>query len=92
MSWAQRLERVFGIDIETCPAGGAANNGVIHVIDSVILPNSEAGDSVPGAIAPGTSRNCQTRVTVASPTGFSLRDIELWSFRYASADSTVVCV
>ena len=24
MSWAQRLKRVFGIDIETCPACGGA--------------------------------------------------------------------
>jgi rRNA maturation protein Nop10 len=24
MTWAQRLKRVFGIDIETCPACGGA--------------------------------------------------------------------
>jgi hypothetical protein len=34
MSWAQRLKRVFGIDIETCPACG----GAVRIIASIEEP------------------------------------------------------
>jgi len=34
MTWAQRLERVFGIDIETCPACG----GAVRLIGCIEAP------------------------------------------------------
>jgi len=34
MTWAQRLKRVFGIDIETCPACG----GAVRIIESIEAP------------------------------------------------------
>ena len=35
MTWAQRLKRVFGIDIETCPACG----GAVRIIASIEDPD-----------------------------------------------------
>ena len=35
MGWAQRLKRVFGIDIETCPACG----GAVRIIASIGDPD-----------------------------------------------------
>jgi len=37
MSWAQRLKRVFGIDIETCPACGGAMRIVACIEDLVVI-------------------------------------------------------
>jgi hypothetical protein len=37
MSWAQRLKRVFGIDIETCPACGGAVRIVACIEDPVVI-------------------------------------------------------
>jgi hypothetical protein len=37
MSWAQRLKRVFGIDIETCPACGGAVRIIASIEDPVII-------------------------------------------------------
>lgn len=38
MSWAQRLKRVFGIDIETCPAcGGGANRIIASIEDPDVI-------------------------------------------------------
>jgi hypothetical protein len=37
MSWAQRLKRVFGIDIETCPARGGAMRITACIQDPVVI-------------------------------------------------------
>ena len=37
MTWAQRLKRVFGIDIETCPACGGAVKVVACIEDPVLI-------------------------------------------------------
>ncbi|MGB5833759.1 MAG: IS91 family transposase, partial [Thiohalocapsa sp.] len=37
MSWAQRLKRVFGIDIETCPACGGAVRIIACIEDPVVI-------------------------------------------------------
>ena len=37
MTWAQRLKRVFGIDIETCPACGGALRIVACIEDSAVI-------------------------------------------------------
>jgi hypothetical protein len=37
MSWAQRLKRVFGIDIQTCPACGGAMRIIACIEDPVVI-------------------------------------------------------
>jgi hypothetical protein len=37
MSWAQRLKRVFGIDIETCPACGGAMRIIACIEDPAVI-------------------------------------------------------
>ena len=37
MSWAQRLKRVFGIDIETCPACGGAMRIIACIEDPEVI-------------------------------------------------------
>ena len=37
MSWAQRLKRVFGIDIATCPACGGALRIIACIEDPVVI-------------------------------------------------------
>ena len=37
MSWAQRLKRVFGIDIESCPACGGAVRIIACIEDPVVI-------------------------------------------------------
>ena len=37
MIWAQRLKRVFGIDIETCPACGGAVRIIACIEDPVVI-------------------------------------------------------
>ena len=37
MSWAQRLKRVFGIDIETCPACGGALRIIACIEDPSVI-------------------------------------------------------
>lgn len=37
MTWAQRLKRVFGVDIETCPACGGAVRIIASIEDSVVI-------------------------------------------------------
>jgi hypothetical protein len=37
MTWAQRLKRVFGIDIETCPACGGALRIIACIEDPVVI-------------------------------------------------------
>jgi hypothetical protein len=37
MTWAQRLKRVFGIDIETCPACGGAMRIIACIEDPVVI-------------------------------------------------------
>ena len=37
MTWAQRLKRVFGIDIETCPTCGGAVRIIACIEDPVVI-------------------------------------------------------
>jgi len=37
MTWAQRLKRVFDIDIETCPACGGAVKVIACIEDPVVI-------------------------------------------------------
>jgi hypothetical protein len=37
MTWAQRLKRVFGIDIETCPACGGAVRIIACIEDARVI-------------------------------------------------------
>jgi hypothetical protein len=37
MTWAQRLKRVFGIDIETCPACGGALRIIACIEDPTVI-------------------------------------------------------
>jgi hypothetical protein len=37
MTWAQRLKRVFGIDIETCAACGGAVKVIACIEDPVVI-------------------------------------------------------
>jgi len=37
MTWAQRLKRVFGIDIETCPACGGAVRIIACIEDPEVI-------------------------------------------------------
>jgi len=37
MTWAQRLKRLFGIDIETCPACGGAVKVIACIEDPVVI-------------------------------------------------------
>ena len=37
MSWAQRLKRVFGIDIETCPTCGGAMRIIACIEDPAVI-------------------------------------------------------
>jgi hypothetical protein len=37
MNWAQRLKRVFGIDIKTCPACGGTNRIIACIEDPVVI-------------------------------------------------------
>ena len=37
MSWAQRLKRVFSIDMETCPACGGAMRIIACIEDPVVI-------------------------------------------------------
>jgi hypothetical protein len=37
MTWAQRLKRVFGIDIETCPACGGAVRIIACIEEPVVI-------------------------------------------------------
>jgi len=59
MTWAQRLKRVFGIDIETCPgcAGAVRSIACIEdhdVIDKILthLDTRAAQSPTPGALRP----------------------------------------
>jgi hypothetical protein len=37
MTWAQRLKRVIGIDIETCPACGGALRIIASIEDAEVI-------------------------------------------------------
>jgi hypothetical protein len=37
MRWAQRLKRVFGIDVETCTACGGAMRIIAHIEDPTVI-------------------------------------------------------
>jgi len=41
--WAQRLKRVFGIDIETCRACGGAVRIIARIEDPVVMPKALRG-------------------------------------------------
>jgi len=63
MTWAQRLKRIFGIDIETCPAYGGVPPIIVCIenpkgvrkmlthIDSETLPLNPPGYPLSGATA-----------------------------------------
>ena len=55
MSWAQRLKRVFGIDIETCPGCGGAVRIIGCIEDPEVIEKILTHIDVKGA-APGASR------------------------------------
>jgi hypothetical protein len=42
MSWAQRLKRVFNIDISTCDACGSAVKVIASIEDPVVIPTTLA--------------------------------------------------
>jgi hypothetical protein len=50
MSWAQRLKRVFGIDIETCSACGGAVRIIASIEDPVVIRKilAHIGEEAPG--------------------------------------------
>ena len=68
MTWAQRLKRVFGIDIETCPVCGGAMRIIACIEDPASMtpgdredprpPRCESGRSPgsPASAVPGTAR------------------------------------
>ena len=55
MTWAQRLKRVFGIDIETCPACG----GAVHIVACIEDPDviekilKHVDEKSPGSVSVG---------------------------------------
>ena len=53
MTWAQRLKRVFGIDIETCPACGGAVRIVACIEDSDVIEKilSYLEEKSPGSVS-----------------------------------------
>jgi hypothetical protein len=58
MTWAQRLKRVFGIDIETCPACGGALRIIACIEDPVVIKtilthlDTKNASSVPSRLPP----------------------------------------
>ncbi len=53
MTWAQRLKRVFGIDIETCPACGGAQRIFACIEDPVVI--KKIPSLGPYTVHPGTT-------------------------------------
>jgi len=55
MTWAQRLKRVFGIDIETCPACGGTVGIVACIEDPDVIEKilGHLEEKLPGSILPG---------------------------------------
>ncbi len=81
MTWAQRLKRVFGIDIETCPACGGAMRIIACIEDPAvikkILAHLDAQGAEPearcGRLAERRrSRGCSTRRGNPTMTSFGL--------------------
>mgnify|MGYP001547765154 CR=1 FL=1 len=75
MTWAQRLKRVFGIDIETCPACGGEVRIIARIEDPDVIekiladldakasePGPPPAAAEPGATAAGAVR--RDRVTI----------------------------
>ena len=56
MSWAQRLKRVFNIDIETCQACGGAVRIIACIEDPIVI------EKIP-SLGPGTVPPCTTSLT-----------------------------
>ncbi|MEW8333312.1 MAG: IS91 family transposase, partial [Candidatus Thiodiazotropha sp.] len=55
MTWAQRLKRVFGIDIETCPACGGAVHIVAYIEDADVIEKmlKHVDEKSPGSASVG---------------------------------------
>jgi len=56
MTWAQRLKRVFNIDIETCPACGGAVRIIACIEDPVVIEKILTHLDVKGGAAEATRR------------------------------------
>jgi len=79
MTWAQRLKRVFGIDIETCAVCGGAMRIIACIEDPVVIEKilahlhevalRDAKAAAAQAARPPPSRAAPERRTSAEPTG-----------------------
>jgi hypothetical protein len=73
MSWAQRLKRVFKIDIETCPACGGAMRIIACIEDPLviekILAHLDAKAAAAQAARPPPSRAPPEARSSGEPTG-----------------------
>ena len=56
ITWAQRLKRVFGIDIETCPACGGAMRIIACIEDSDVIEKILTHLDAKGGESGGTRR------------------------------------
>ena len=56
MTWAQRLKRVFGIDIETCPICGGAVRIIACIEDPVVIEKILTHLDAKGTAAEATRR------------------------------------
>ena len=56
MTWAQRLKRVFGIDVETCPACGGAVRIIACIEDPVVIEKILTHLEAKGGAAEATRR------------------------------------
>ena len=71
MTWAQRLKRVFSIDIETCPACGGAVRIIACIEDPVVIEKilthldakGGCGGSFPAAAVPGAAPDGAVRLS-----------------------------
>jgi len=68
MTWAQRLKRVFGIDIETCSVCGGAMRIVACIEDPVVIEKILAHLDAK-AVAAQASRPPPCRAPPARPLG-----------------------
>jgi len=83
MTWAQRLKRVFGIDLETCSVCGGAMRIIACIQDPVVIekilahlheaPVRDAKAAAAQAARPPPSRAAPQRRSIAAPTGAAQR-------------------
>ena len=69
MTWAQRLKRVFHIDIETCPACGGQVRIIVCIEDPVVMPKALRGAGSQEDTRPrdGQDRSRGTQAVVREP-------------------------